>query len=41
MNHISIDNNLKKPFVKFMIWVYMKPVVNLVESGAADLQHDK
>ncbi|XP_071176008.1 inositol 1,4,5-trisphosphate-gated calcium channel ITPR2-like isoform X12 [Mytilus edulis] len=41
MNHISIDNNLKKPFVKFMIWVYMKPVGNLVESGGADLQHDK
>ncbi|XP_041375271.1 inositol 1,4,5-trisphosphate receptor type 1-like [Gigantopelta aegis] len=41
MNHAEIDANLKKPFIKFMLWVYMKTSGNLVESGAADLQHDK
>ncbi|XP_046366515.2 inositol 1,4,5-trisphosphate receptor type 3-like isoform X5 [Haliotis rufescens] len=41
MNHPHIDTNLKKPFIKFMLWVYIKTTSNLVESGAADLQHDK
>ena len=41
LNHDTIDPNLKQPFVKYMIWVYLKPAVNLVESGAADLQHSK
>ncbi|KAK7114914.1 hypothetical protein V1264_000891 [Littorina saxatilis] len=42
MNHAGIDCNLKRPFLHFMLWVYMKTTGNnLVESGAADLQHDK
>ena len=42
MNHAGIDCNLKRPFLHFMLWVYMKTTgSNLVESGAADLQHDK
>ncbi|KAK3085572.1 hypothetical protein FSP39_005468 [Pinctada imbricata] len=41
INHPNIAYNLKKPFVKYMLWVYMKPAGNLVESGAADLQHSK
>ncbi|XP_060075349.1 inositol 1,4,5-trisphosphate receptor type 1-like [Ylistrum balloti] len=41
LNHRDIDGNLKQPFVKYMLWVYLKPAGNLVESGAADLQHDK
>lgn len=41
MNHKDIDCNIKRPFIKFMMWVYMKPVENLIESGAADLQHHK
>ncbi|PVD21456.1 hypothetical protein C0Q70_19629 [Pomacea canaliculata] len=40
-NHPDIDCNLKRPFLHFMLWVYMKTSGNLVESGAADLQHDK
>ena len=42
MNHAGIDCNLKRPFLHFMLWVYMKTTgTNLIESGAADLQHDK
>ncbi|XP_076449737.1 inositol 1,4,5-trisphosphate-gated calcium channel ITPR1-like isoform X2 [Babylonia areolata] len=42
MTHTGIDCNLKRPFLHFMLWVYMKTTgSNLVESGAADLQHDK
>ncbi|CAL1526674.1 unnamed protein product [Lymnaea stagnalis] len=41
LNHNGIDNNLKRPFIKFLMWVYMKASNGLVESGASDLQHDK
>ncbi|XP_064599288.1 inositol 1,4,5-trisphosphate receptor type 1-like [Liolophura sinensis] len=41
LNHQQIDLNLKKPFLKFMLWVYLKPSSSMVESGAADLQHSK
>ncbi|XP_052817063.1 inositol 1,4,5-trisphosphate receptor type 3-like isoform X2 [Mya arenaria] len=41
INHRDIDCNIKRPFIKFMMWVYMKPAENLIESGAADLQHHK
>ena len=41
INHPAIDCNIKRPFIQFMMWVYMKPAENLVESGAADLQHHK
>ncbi|KAL3860316.1 hypothetical protein ACJMK2_010455, partial [Sinanodonta woodiana] len=41
INHPGVDRNTKKPFIKFLMWVYMKPVENLIESGAADLQHDR
>ncbi|KAL4234550.1 hypothetical protein ACF0H5_006191 [Mactra antiquata] len=41
INHNDIDCNIKRPFIKFMMWVYMKPAENLIESGAADLQHHK
>ncbi|XP_053402419.1 inositol 1,4,5-trisphosphate receptor type 1-like isoform X7 [Mercenaria mercenaria] len=41
INHQDIDCNIKRPFIKFMMWVYMKPAENLIESGAADLQHHK
>ncbi|XP_035825085.1 inositol 1,4,5-trisphosphate receptor type 3 isoform X3 [Aplysia californica] len=37
----NIDNNLKRPFIKFLLWVYMKASNSLLESGASDLQHDK
>jgi len=40
MNHASIDNNLKQPFLKYFLWVYMKTAGSAVESGAGDLPHD-
>ncbi|XP_062618413.1 inositol 1,4,5-trisphosphate receptor type 1-like [Saccostrea cucullata] len=41
INHPNIACNLKKPFVKYLMWVYMKPVGSMTESGAADLQHNR
>ena len=40
VNHSSIDNNLKQPFLKYFLWVYMKTAGSAVESGAGDLPHD-
>ena len=40
MNHDEIDNNLKKPFLNYFLWVYMKTAGSAVESGAGDLPHD-
>ncbi|KAK0061845.1 inositol 1 4 5-trisphosphate receptor type 2, partial [Biomphalaria pfeifferi] len=41
LNNSAVDSNLKRPFIKFLMWVYMKASNGLVESGASDLQHDK
>ncbi|XP_076109900.1 inositol 1,4,5-trisphosphate-gated calcium channel ITPR2-like isoform X1 [Mytilus galloprovincialis] len=41
VNHGSIDNIIKTPFVKFMHEVYLQFVGDIIESGAADLQHNK
>lgn len=41
MNHPEIDNNLKKPFMKYFLWVYLKTAGSAVESGAGDLPHDQ
>lgn len=40
INHPEIDNNLKKPFLRYFLWVYMKTAGSAVESGAGDLPHD-
>ena len=40
INHDDIDNNLKKPFLAYFLWVYMKTAGSAVESGAGDLPHD-
>lgn len=40
MNHAEIDNNLKRPFLRYFLWVYMKTAGSAVESGAGDLPHD-
>ena len=40
INHQDIDNNLKKPFLRYFLWVYMKTAGSAVESGAGDLPHD-
>lgn len=41
INHHDIDCNLKKPFLKYLLWVYMKTAGSAVESGAGDLPHDR
>ena len=40
INHDHIDPNLKKPFIHYFLWVYMKTAGSAVESGAGDLPHD-
>ena len=40
INHVEIDSNLKKPFIHYFLWVYMKTAGSAVESGAGDLPHD-
>lgn len=37
----SINNNLKKPFLRFFLWVYLNTAGGMIESGAGDLPHDK
>ena len=41
INHPDVDNNLKKPFMRYFLWVYMKTAGSAVESGAGDLPHDQ
>jgi len=31
INHPDVDSNLKKPFMRYFLWVYMKTVVVVVE----------
>jgi len=40
INHHEVDNNLKKSFMRYFLWVYMKTAGSAVESGAGDLPHD-
>ena len=40
INNSEIDCNLKKPFLRYFLWVYMKTAGSAVESGAGDLPHD-
>ena len=40
INNQEIDCNLKKPFLRYFLWVYMKTAGSAVESGAGDLPHD-
>lgn len=39
-NAPDIDPNLKCPFLKYFLWVYLKTAGSAVESGAGDLPHD-
>ncbi|ESO83880.1 hypothetical protein LOTGIDRAFT_236387 [Lottia gigantea] len=41
LNHPSVHDNLKKPFLRFLLWVYMNTASGMIESGAGDLPHDK
>ena len=37
LNDNTINNNLKRPFLRFLLWVYLNTAGNMVESGAIDL----
>ena len=36
----KLTNAVKKPFLRFMLWVYMNTAGGIIESGAGDLPHD-
>ncbi|XP_064638087.1 inositol 1,4,5-trisphosphate receptor type 2-like isoform X2 [Lineus longissimus] len=40
LNHPNIDNNLKSPFLKYLLWAYMNTAGSIIESGAAELPHE-
>ena len=40
LNDRNVDANLKKPFLRFLLWVYMNTASGMIESGAGDLPHD-
>ncbi|KAK6195492.1 hypothetical protein SNE40_000911 [Patella caerulea] len=37
----NIGDNVKKPFLRFLLWVYMNTASGMIESGAGDLPHDR
>ncbi len=37
LNDKTINNNLKRPFLRFLLWVYLNTAGNMVESGVVDL----
>jgi inositol 1,4,5-triphosphate receptor type 1 len=41
LNHPNIDNNLKSPFLKYLLWAYMNTAGSIIESGAAELPHER
>jgi len=36
----NLSNAVKKPFLRYMLWVYMNTAGGIIESGAGDLPHD-
>ncbi|XP_077987360.1 inositol 1,4,5-trisphosphate-gated calcium channel ITPR1-like [Glandiceps talaboti] len=36
----NITNKIKKPFARFLLWVYMNTAGGMLDSGAGDLSHD-
>ncbi|KAL8600021.1 hypothetical protein ACOMHN_057790 [Nucella lapillus] len=40
LNHSAINCNLKRPFLRFFLWVYLNTAGGMIESGAGDLPHD-
>ena len=36
----ALSNAVKKPFLRYMLWVYMNTAGGIIESGAGDLPHD-
>ena len=41
MNNSSIENNLKRPYVRFLLWVYLNTAGGMLDSGQGDLNHDR
>jgi len=37
----NISNNLKRPFVRFLLWVYLNTASGMIDSGAGDLMHEE
>ena len=37
----DIDNNLKRSYLRFLLWVYLNTAGGMIESGSGDLPHDK
>ena len=37
----EISNNLKRPFVRFLLWVYLNTASGMIASGAGELPHDR
>ena len=37
----NIDNNLKRPYLRFLLWVYLNTAGGMVDSGSADIPHDR
>ncbi|XP_076454279.1 inositol 1,4,5-trisphosphate-gated calcium channel ITPR3-like isoform X3 [Babylonia areolata] len=40
LNHTAINCNLKRPFLRFFLWVFLNTAGGMIESGAGDLPHD-
>ncbi|KAH3809582.1 hypothetical protein DPMN_137955 [Dreissena polymorpha] len=40
LNNPNISDNLKRPFLRFFVWVYLNTAGGMIESGAGDLPHD-
>ncbi|CAH1239566.1 ITPR1 [Branchiostoma lanceolatum] len=36
----KIDNNLKRPFLRFLLWVYLNTAGSVLDSGVGELAHD-
>ena len=39
LNDGSVCNNLKQPYLRFLLWVYLNTASGMVDSGAGDLPH--
>ncbi|CAH1800283.1 unnamed protein product [Owenia fusiformis] len=40
INHKDISNNLKRPYLRFLLWVYLNTAGGMIESGSGDMPHD-
>jgi len=41
LNDSAVCTNLKRPYVRFLLWVYLNTASGMVESGAGDLPHSR